>query len=98
MTSVPKPLKFLRNQYDPLKIVYEKITDKTTKVKQTTSNDILKFYYSDYFQYYKGILRRRFVSSWYDDKREAWVLEISILELKRNRGFMGNWILQVSYQ
>jgi 26S proteasome regulatory subunit N1 len=71
MTSVPKPLKFLRNQYDPLKIVYEKITDKTTKVKQTTSNDILKFYYSDYFQYYKGILRRRFVSSWYDDKREA---------------------------
>lgn len=32
MTSVPKPLKFLRNQYDSLKAVYEKITDKTTKV------------------------------------------------------------------
>lgn len=33
MTSVPKPLKFLRNQYDTLKGVYEKISDKTTKVK-----------------------------------------------------------------
>lgn len=32
MTSVPKPLKFLRNQYDTLKAVYEKIYDKTTKV------------------------------------------------------------------
>ena len=32
MTSVPKPLKFLRNQYDTLKGVYEKISDKTTKV------------------------------------------------------------------
>jgi len=31
MTSVPKPLKFLRNQYDTLKGVYEKIEDKTTK-------------------------------------------------------------------
>ena len=32
MTSVPKPLKFLRNQYDVLKQVYEKITDPVTKV------------------------------------------------------------------
>jgi 26S proteasome regulatory subunit N1 len=32
MTSVPKPLKFLRNQYDALKAVYEKINDKVTKV------------------------------------------------------------------
>lgn len=32
MTSVPKPLKFLRNQYDSLKAIYEKITDKVTKV------------------------------------------------------------------
>jgi hypothetical protein len=32
MTSVPKPLKFLRNQYDVLKQVYEKITDPITKV------------------------------------------------------------------
>ena len=32
MTSVPKPLKFLRNQYETLKTVYEKIHDKTTKV------------------------------------------------------------------
>lgn len=32
MTSVPKPLKFLRNKYDTLKAVYEKIEDKTTKV------------------------------------------------------------------
>ena len=32
MTSVPKPLKFLRNQYDNLKAAYEKINDKTTKV------------------------------------------------------------------
>jgi 26S proteasome regulatory subunit N1 len=32
MTSVPKPLKFLRNQYDSLKLAYEKITDKVTKV------------------------------------------------------------------
>ena len=32
MTSVPKPLKFLRNQYDALKAVYEKINDKITKV------------------------------------------------------------------
>jgi len=31
MTSVPKPLKFLRNQYDTLKQVFEKITDPSTK-------------------------------------------------------------------
>ena len=31
MTSVPKPLKFLRNHYEPLKAVYEKISDKQTK-------------------------------------------------------------------
>jgi 26S proteasome regulatory subunit N1 len=32
MTSVPKPLKFLRNQYDVLKQVFEIITDPITKV------------------------------------------------------------------
>ena len=32
MTSVPKPLKFLRPHYDTLKIVYEKIKDKETQV------------------------------------------------------------------
>jgi len=33
MTSVPKPLKFLRPHYDTLKQVYEKINDERTKVK-----------------------------------------------------------------
>lgn len=32
MTSVPKPLKFLRPHYDTLKTVYEKIKDKETQV------------------------------------------------------------------
>ena len=32
MTSVPKPLKFLRPHYDTLKQVYEKINDDKTKV------------------------------------------------------------------
>jgi len=32
MTSVPKPLKFLRPHYDTLKTVYEKVTDPATKV------------------------------------------------------------------
>lgn len=31
MTSVPKPLKFLREHYPALKQVYEKITDEKTK-------------------------------------------------------------------
>jgi len=34
MTSVPKPLKFLRPHYDTLKQVYEKITEDRTKVSQ----------------------------------------------------------------
>ena len=37
MTSVPKPLKFLRPHYETLKEVYEKIKDNETKV-------ILRFY------------------------------------------------------
>ena len=32
MTSVPKPLKFLRVHYDTLKEIYEKIKDKETQV------------------------------------------------------------------
>ena len=32
MTSVPKPLKFLRPHYEPLMEVYEKIKDQETKV------------------------------------------------------------------
>ena len=32
MTSVPKPLKFLRPHYDTLKAAYEKITEPNTKV------------------------------------------------------------------
>jgi len=32
MTSVPKPLKFLRPHYDTLKGAYEKIRDQETKV------------------------------------------------------------------
>ena len=32
MTSVPKPLKFLRPHYDTLKGIYEKIKDNETKV------------------------------------------------------------------
>lgn len=32
MTSVPKPLKFLREHYDTLKAIHEKITDQKTKV------------------------------------------------------------------
>jgi 26S proteasome regulatory subunit N1 len=35
MTSVPKPLKFLRPHYAVLKDVYEKITDVSTKVCST---------------------------------------------------------------
>lgn len=31
MTSVPKPLKFLREHYPALKLVYEKIEDEKTK-------------------------------------------------------------------
>lgn len=31
MTSVPKPLKFMRPHYDTMKTVYEKITDEKTK-------------------------------------------------------------------
>jgi len=34
MTSVPKPLKFLRPHYDTLKTVYEKIKDKETQVSE----------------------------------------------------------------
>ena len=33
MTSVPKPLKFLRPHYESLKEVYEKIKDNETKVE-----------------------------------------------------------------
>ena len=33
MTSVPKPLKFLRPHYDTLKQIHEKIVDQTTKVR-----------------------------------------------------------------
>lgn len=36
MTSVPKPLKFLRPHYESLKEVYEKIKDDTTKVSLVT--------------------------------------------------------------
>ncbi len=43
MTSVPKPLKFLRNQYDTLKVVYEKINDKMTKV--TNKQSLIQFYF-----------------------------------------------------
>ena len=32
MTSVPKPLKFLRPHYPTLKTVYDKLTDPSTKV------------------------------------------------------------------
>lgn len=32
MTSVPKPLKFLRQHFDTLKTVYEKIIDNNTQV------------------------------------------------------------------
>lgn len=37
MTSVPKPLKFLRPHYESLKEVYEKIKDDTTKVSLVPS-------------------------------------------------------------
>ena len=45
MTSVPKPLKFLRNQYDTLKSVYEKIHDKTTKVLFFSHKKKKKFFF-----------------------------------------------------
>jgi 26S proteasome regulatory subunit N1 len=32
MTSVPKPLKFLRTHYDAIKEIYDKIKDAETKV------------------------------------------------------------------
>lgn len=35
MTSVPKPLKFLRPHYETLKTIYEKIKDPVTKVSGT---------------------------------------------------------------
>jgi hypothetical protein len=47
MTSVPKPLKFLRNQYDALKIVYEKIVDKTTKVIKNERQSTSIIHFSD---------------------------------------------------
>lgn len=35
MTSVPKPLKFLRPHYETIKAAHEKIVDKETKVNST---------------------------------------------------------------
>ena len=37
MTSVPKPLKFLRPHYDTLKAVYEKVTDRQVKVRRVSA-------------------------------------------------------------
>lgn len=41
MTSVPKPLKFLRPHYDTMKGIYEKITDPATKVRLTSESMII---------------------------------------------------------
>lgn len=54
MTSVPKPLKFLRNQYDSLKAVYEKITDKSTKVRLGRSNFEIFVSFKYIFSYYNN--------------------------------------------
>ena len=43
MTSVPKPLKFLRIHYDTLKQVHEKITNQEVKVSEKKQLQILFF-------------------------------------------------------
>ena len=46
MTSVPKPLKFLRPHYDTLKQVYEKIKDDRTKVCWCPISHVLRIVYN----------------------------------------------------
>jgi 26S proteasome regulatory subunit N1 len=59
MTSVPKPLKFLRNQYETLKTVYEKINDKVTKEFCADIISVLGMTISDK----RECLKYRFLSS-----------------------------------
>ncbi|CAF0712055.1 unnamed protein product [Brachionus calyciflorus] len=66
MTSVPKPLKFLRNQYDTLKSVYEKIHDKTTKEFCADIVSVLGMTISDKREClkYRYLSSRETVGSW----------------------------------
>lgn len=41
MTSVPKPLKFLRDHFENIKTIYQKIKDKETKVRENILLDII---------------------------------------------------------
>ena len=59
MTSVPKPLKFLRNQYEALKAVYEKIDDKQNKEFCADVLSVLGMTISEK----RDCLRYRFLSS-----------------------------------
>ena len=59
MTSVPKPLKFLRNQYETLKSVYEKISEPTTKEFCADIISVLGMTISDK----RECLKYRFLSS-----------------------------------
>ena len=59
MTSVPKPLKFLRNSYDSLKLSYEKIADPQTKEFCADIISILGMTISDK----RECLKYRFLSS-----------------------------------
>lgn len=49
MTSVPKPLKFLRVHYDTLKGIYEKIKDPNTKVICDVCTYVTCFHFSNSF-------------------------------------------------
>ena len=68
MTSVPKPLKFLRTHYDSLKEIYEKIIDKETKVSEVgkiiTMISFLIFIQFDF----QVVLCRYCFRSWHDHK------------------------------
>lgn len=66
MTSVPKPLKFLRNQYDTLKQVYEKINDPSTKEFAADIISVLGMTISDKREClkYRFLSSRELVGSW----------------------------------
>lgn len=66
MTSVPKPLKFLRNQYETLKSAHEKINDKETKEFSADIISVLGMTISDKREClkYRFLGSREAVGSW----------------------------------
>jgi 26S proteasome regulatory subunit N1 len=66
MTSVPKPLKFLRKEYDPLKLAYDKIGDTKTKEICADIISVLAMTISDK----RECLKYRFLST--QESVESW--------------------------